>query len=326
MWLLLSALVQAQDFVTWAMDRKVVAHPEPDYHFAAEIYQDLAPLVEERPGVVSAEVIGRSVEKRPIWAFTVRDPATTPTHKVLVFAQIHALEWVPAEIARAFLLEIIQYPRRDVEVTVVPILNPDGRARVEADLLEGRNLYRRGNANKVDLNRDFAVNREPEALWEGMLPDYYASSPAPLSQPESQAIDRLAAREDYDVAVSLHSFGGFIYYPWSGRFERPPDWERYVALGKRMSQAMGPHAYRPRQLSRWGFFFRAQGSELDHLYGRYGTLTFLVETTRSGISPFRPSDWKTYFRWYNPPDPSRHAREGVRLLRAMVDAVDEGDF
>ena len=63
---------------------------------------------------------------------------------------------------------------------------------------------------------------------------------------------------------------------------RPPDWHTYDALGERMQRAMGAYAYKPRELSRWGFFFRAQGTEIDHLYGRYGTLAFLIETTRSG--------------------------------------------
>ena len=85
-----------------------------------------------------------------------------------------------------------------------------------------------------------------------------------------------------------------------------------------MSQAQGAHAYKVRQLSRWGFFFRAQGSELDHMYGKYGTKSFLIELTRSGLDPFRPNTWKEYFRWYNPIEPDRHVDKGVSALRALV--------
>ena len=212
----------------------------------------------------------------------------------------------------------LAFPVPNVEIVVVPSLNPDGRAKVETDLLAGRNAYRRGNRDNVDLNRDFAVNRTSDAVWKAIIPSRYATSPGALSQPESRALDALAAAEHFDAAVSLHAFGGFIYYPWAGRWERAPDWPEFQRLGLIMQAGMGDHAYKPRQLSRWGFFFRGLGMELDHLYGTYGTRAFLVETTRSGLSPLRPGEWGNHFRLYNPRDPAPHIRRGVGLLRALA--------
>lgn len=308
----------ALDYATWAAALPEVAHPEPDYHFAADIHHELAPLVAARPGVVKPFVVGRTLEDRAIWGFRVADPGHPVERKLLVFAQIHALEWIPSEIALAFLTDIAAHPPPGVEITVIPSLNPDGRAKVEGDLLAGRNAYRRGNADNVDLNRDFAVNRHSRAIWRFILPMRYGTSPAPLSQPETRALDALAAAERYDVAISLHAFGGYVYYPWAGAWERPADWQRFQALGEVMQNGMGAHAYKPRQLGRWAFFFRGQGMEIDHLYGTYGTLAFLVETTRSGLSPFRPKEWGVHFRWYNPRDPARHVREGMRMLRELA--------
>lgn len=331
MWLLLAALVHAVapvpspplDYPTWAAGEPVVTHPEPAYHYAAELHREIAPLVATRPGVVRPFVIGRTVNDRPIWAFRVSRPGDVPPpglprKKLLVFAQIHALEWVPSEIALAFLTEIAKSPPMGVEITVVPSLNPDGRAKVEADLLVGENKYRRGNANNVDLNRDFPVNREAKAIWRHLIPGRYATSPSPLSQPESRALDALAAEERFDVAVSLHSFGGFLYYPWAGLWERPADWAEMHRMAVVMQAAMGAHAYKPRQLARWGFFFRGHGMEIDHLYGSYGTRSFLIETTRSGFSLLRPQEWGNHFRWYNPKEPERHVREGLHALRALA--------
>jgi hypothetical protein len=85
-----------------------------------------------------------------------------------------------------------------------------------------------------------------------------------------------------------------------------------------MSQAQGAHAYKVRQLSRWGFFFRAQGAEIDHIYGKYGTLAFLIELSRSGMNPFRPYTIRDHFYWYNPPQPARHVQKGQRALQALV--------
>ncbi|MDP2313306.1 MAG: M14 family metallopeptidase [Pseudomonadota bacterium] len=331
MWLLLVSLIlvgpaRALDYASWVDGTPIVAHPEPAYQYAAELHHAIAPLVAERPGAVRPFVVGMTGQDRPIWGFRISAPGDTPTQdaprkKLLVFANIHALEWVPSEIAVAFLTEIARDPPKGVEITVIPSLNPDGRAKVEADLLAGENTYRRGNGANVDLNRDFPVNREAKAVWRHLIPGRYATSPAPLSQPESRALDSLAAAERYDVAVSLHAFGGFLYYPWAGLWERPKDWAEMHRLGLVMQAAMGAHAYKPRQLARWGFFFRGHGMEIDHLYGTYGTKSFLIETTRSGLSPFRPKDWNNHFRWYNPKEPERHVREGLRALRALAHEV-----
>jgi hypothetical protein len=307
------------DFDAFARDLEVPAdHPEEHYRFRQEIYVQLAELARERPGVVEPFRVGETVEHRPIWGFRVRAPGDEPKVKVLVFAGIHALEWISSEVATTFLLEMGASPPPGVELTVIPLLNVDGRVRTEADLLAGENIYRRGNANKVDLNRDFEVNREAKAFWRHIVPDYYETSPAPLSQPESQALDRLAADERFDVSVSLHSFGGFLYYPWGGLWKRPPDDALFAQLGAVMQSGQGAHSYTVKQLCRWGFLFRIHGAELDHLYGKYGTLAFLVELTRTGIEPTRTKTWKNYFRRYNPSDPSRTIELGVGALRALV--------
>lgn len=293
-------------------------HPEPGYRFAAELYGALAPLVEERPGVIRAERVGRTVQGRPIWAFRVSRPADEIRHRILVFAGIHALEWISSEVATTFLEQVARHPARGVEVVVIPVLNLDGRLKVERDLRQpGPRPYRRGNARGVDLNRDFAWNRESDAVWKRIVPGYYRTSPAPLSQPESQALDRLAA-EGFDVTVSLHAFGGYVYWPWSGRWEAPPDRASFHALGAVMVSGMKTGPYQNKQLARWGFFFRALGTELDHLYAEHGSYSFLIELTRSGIRPLDPKTWKDYFRWYNPEDTTKALGQGVGALRALV--------
>lgn len=320
MLLLLAAFAAAFDFSAWTANHPPSPHPESAYHFAEDLFAEAADIVAERPGVVTPFVVAEAVEGRPVWGFRVRDPSGPTKHKLLLFANIHALEWVPSEVALAALREAAEHPIPGVQLDIIVSLNPDGRARVEADLRDGKNVYRRGNANQVDLNRDFAVNREAKAIWKALIPRRYAVSPAPLSQPESRGLDQLAAAERYESSISLHAFGGFIYYPWAGLWKRADDYRVFQHLGVTMQAGMTHHPYKPRQLSRWGFFFRGQGMELDHLYGTYGTLAFLVETTRSGLTPFRPADWTSHFRLYNPRDPAPHVRDGAGLVRAWTHA------
>jgi hypothetical protein len=310
-----------RSYLGWASRLEAAAdegHPEPAYHFYSELHSELAQTVEDWSGRVRPEQIGRTVEGRPIWAFHIRDPGTPVERSVLVTAQIHALEWVGAEVAMRLIMEQAERPEPGVALTVIPVLNVDGRMRVESDLRQGRNLYRRANAQKVDLNRDFAELREPRAVWRHVLPGYYATSPAPLSQPESRALAELADREVYDRAMSLHAAGGFIYTPWAGSWERPADHEEMTELARQMRGAQGRRPYRVVQLSRFLFFFRGHGMELDHLYARHGTQAFLMELTRGGFIWTDRSSFKTYFRWYNPVDPDHHIDQGIRALRVLI--------
>lgn len=307
-------------YLRWAGRQAVTPHPEPAYRFEADVHAELRALVAAMPERVTPVRVGRSTENRPIWGFRVREHRTPVTRKLLVFANIHALEWITTEVATTFLAEIAAHPPPGVEVLVVPVLNPDGRAKVERDLHEGRNAYRRGNAPNVDLNRDFSVNREAKAFWRHVIPKRYATSEAPLSQPESQALDALAAREGFDVAVSLHAYGGWLFYPWAGDWQRPEDRATFERLARAVQRGQGGRAYNPKQLGRWAFFFRGHGMELDHLYGQYGTLAFLWELTR-GRSPVALGAWKDKFRIYNPPDPARAVRRDVGGLRGLASAL-----
>lgn len=301
--------------------------PEP-YHLRAEILAETRALVERYPGRVTPQRVGRTSQGRSIWGYRVSDPGTPAQRKLLVFANIHAMEWISTEVALAFLQDVVERPPPGVEIMVIPVLNVDGRLRAEEDLVAGEDReYRRANARGVDLNRNFAVHTQPRAIWRKLIPGYYSMPPAPLSEPEAQAIDALGA-EGWDAAVSLHAFGGFHYYPWTGLFERAPHWKQLHALGTAMQAGQGAGAYKPMQLSRWGFFFRGHGMEIDHLYGRYGIPSVLVELTRSGVE--RPKDIKTPFRWYNPRRPARHLRLGVGALHAvawdMAWAVQTGEL
>lgn len=308
-------------------DRLRLPDPHPPraagYDFAAGLYKRLAVALRAWPGHGHARAVGRSVDGRTLWAFTVRSPREPVRHRVLVLASLHALEWLGAEVAVALLERTLPAPPPGVALTVVPLANPDGRAYAEADLLEGRiEAYRRGNANGVDLNRDWSTHRSSDVVWS-RLPltrRHYFSSPGPLSQPETQALDRLAA-EGVDVVVSLHAFGGYIYLPWSGRRARPDDYAQMKALGEVMAEAQPGVPYRVMQLSRWLFTFRALGSELDHMHAVHGAQSFLIELGRPTL---RPGTWQEPFRWYNPPDKSRPVAAGVAALEALLRELGSG--
>ena len=308
--------VHAQSYVDFSLNIQPQPHPEPNYYFLEDIHHQLHPLVQQQK--IQAFSIGRTVQNRPIWAFEVSAKGRPIKKRILVFAALHAMEWISTEAAMSLLLRLAEHPIDGVSFVIIPIVNIDRRLLVESELRQGLRKYRRHNSNNVDLNRDFEINREATALWRHLFPYRYATSPSPLSQPESQFLDQLVQNQKFDFIVSLHSFGGYIYYPWAGKYKPAPDQSKLHDIGMVMKQGMkGVHPYQVKQLSHWCFLFRIHGSEIDHFYGKYNIPSFLIELTWSGFVWYKPKTWKDDFRMYNPVDPQKHAQMGSDALFAL---------
>lgn len=114
-----------------------------------------------------SRVIGTSVQGRDIVAYRLGDKGGTP---VMVVGVIHGDE--DAGLAITDRLRAMT-PPTGVELWVIPTVNPDGTV-----------AQTRGNANKVDLNRNFPRD------WALMgAPGYWQySGPAAASEPETKAL------------------------------------------------------------------------------------------------------------------------------------------
>lgn len=128
------------------------------------------------------EVIGRSVEGRPIY---LEQRGSPHARAVLVVGCIDGDE--PAGITIVDVLARLSTPV-PVHLLLVPVLNPDG--------LAARTL---GNAHGVDLNRNFPY-RWKQLGGTGTLD----SGPRPLSEPESRAAYRLILRYHPRLTIWFH--------------------------------------------------------------------------------------------------------------------------
>jgi protein MpaA len=131
------------------------------------------------PGYARTILLGRSWQGRPIEAVEVGNPAGM---RVLVVGCVHGDE--PAGIAVARALERLS--PRDLDLWIVPDLNPDG---VAADT--------RHNAHGVDLNRNFPWR------WRRM-DGAYESGPRPLSEREARIAHSLILRLHPRLSVWFH--------------------------------------------------------------------------------------------------------------------------
>lgn len=131
----------------------------------------------------SVEPIGTSVQGREIVGWSRR--VARPERTVVVVGAIHGNEPASPPVVRS--LVQLAYPD-DVDVWLVPVLNPDGVA-----------AGTRWNANGVDLNRNFP--------WGWRADD---GGPAPLSEPESAAAVALVERVRPDLVVWVHQPYGYV--------------------------------------------------------------------------------------------------------------------
>ena len=127
-------------------------------------------------GGATVSVEGTSAAGRPLYAVHLNGGGERPW-RILLYAQQHGDEVAGKDALLYLVRDIGRDPKllpADVDLWVVPMVNPDGA---------GANT--RENAAGVDLNRDHIS----------------------LEQPETQALHRLARRLRPAVAVDCHEFG-----------------------------------------------------------------------------------------------------------------------
>ena len=125
--------------------------------------------------------VGSSVNGRAIRAVETGD--LDAKRRALVVGCIHGNE--PAGISVANLLAHAA-PPSELDLWIVPVLNPDGVA-----------ARTRGNARGVDLNRNFPWR------WRRLGGVFY-SGPRPLSEPESRAAYHLITRVNPVLSIWFH--------------------------------------------------------------------------------------------------------------------------
>ena len=131
--------------------------------------------------------IGRSTLGRPIFAQRFGGPGAP----LLIMGGIHGDEPASVELLVELCgrLDRGGAPFPGPPLWLLPAANPDGLAR-----------NRKNSERDVDLNRNFPARSFTTAHAAGYFP-----GPSPLSEPETQAIAALIAREPIRGAVAVHA-------------------------------------------------------------------------------------------------------------------------
>jgi carboxypeptidase T len=267
------------------------------YHSAETLEQDLRNLAESKPEIAELREIGRSLENRPIWALRIGERRDSE-HKLLFMGCHHAREWVSVEVpyllAEHLVTNANQPPIRQWlqkgEIWVAPMVNPDGH---EFSRTQDR-LWRKNRRTNVDGSIGVDPNRNYGYMWGTLnintsshVPsDQTYVGPRAFSEPETQAVRNLVARELFRGVITYHSFSQLILYPWGYTLEPIPDSSdasTMTKLAKRMQQLIrGVHGttYTPQQSSQ---LYLTAGDTTDWTYGEYGIPSFTIELRPDSI-------------------------------------------
>ena len=189
-----------------------------------DVYEDVVTeqeevMEEEQVVVPRKQVIGTSVEGRPIELYTYGNGTTT----LLFVGGIHGgYEWNSVLLAYEFIDNLdagfMRVPDT-LTVQVIPVLNPDGLysvvrsgGRFIAANIPPNDAHTTGqgrmNANNVDLNRNFDCKWQPTGTWRGQT---VSAGTAPFSEPEARVLRDLVLTEQPASVVFWHSRANAVY-------------------------------------------------------------------------------------------------------------------
>ena len=225
---------------------------------------DFVAYAAAHPDIAEFHVTGQSVEGRDIFALRISDNVAVEEDEpeMVCWANIHGDEYTSGEIAYRWGMKLLDAygvdPTltgyvNDLEIWVIPLLNPDGHENGT-----------RENANGVDLNRDFGWN------WDG-----WKGSTGTYSQPETRSLQEFCLKENVSLSATLHCEGNIFLYPWCHSPNNVPELPLVQSVGTLYAAAAGY------LLEESWDDYETHGELLDLIYGGYGSLCYTAEISLS---------------------------------------------
>ena len=211
----------------------------------------------------------------------------------LMDAQHHAREVMTPEIARDMMEYLtsryaidpeVQRWLENINIYIVPSVNPDGGMYVFTNDVWWRK--NRHPSCPVDNNRNYT------ALWgscngssASCSSETYRGTSAG-SEPETQGLMQLTSDVRPFFALSYHSYGEYIMYPYG--CNDPDELEALDAVAQVLNSNLPNDAGATGQWATgpiWSTIYLADGGSIDTQYNRFGAYGFLIEVNSSGFQP-----------------------------------------
>jgi hypothetical protein len=241
------------------------------YHTYDQIIALMDSLATAYPGICHKTLFGLTPQGRQLACLKISDSAVMDENEpeVLLDAGIHGDEIGGPEnlvlFARALCTGYDHDPEitslvNNREITIYPMVNPDGRANMS-----------RYNSNFVDCNRDWGY------MWNGE-----GNSPEAFSQVETRTLRDLIYNHRFIIHVTYHSGEEVVLYPWCYRAAHAPDYTALVQLSSIYSTSSG---YPNLQYRQSYADYPTNGETIDYSYGTDGTDALTMEISNNKQPP-----------------------------------------
>jgi hypothetical protein len=270
------------------------------YHTLDEVESHLHAMEADHPGLVELRTIGESRLGRPLWDVVITDKSVPAAGKLvpILDGAHHGNEYAGGELmlyAADTLLEnhatnhTVQRLLRDLEIHVVPVVNPDGWVAAT-----------RYNGFGVNLNRNYDLDwGDPAGTSNPVMGTVGAAAGQPLggvalvaencgaaafSEPETQAMKALFEATANRSAFYLtgHTATHAVIAPWAA-FQSPgPLPAEHSAVLEQELQWVRDHTEYQAGKAAWGNFsaglpYAASGSSMDYYYETVHKPAFTIE-------------------------------------------------
>ncbi|MBX3394842.1 MAG: hypothetical protein KF841_05705 [Phycisphaerae bacterium] len=343
---------------------------DPQYFDPDDITTILNQTAEQHPDITRVFIVGTTIEGRNILGIEISDnPGIDEDEPAILLNGLHHSREV---VTPHIVVDAIQHltngyeaadPQivawvRNYKTICVPMVNLDGSARVFSGDLNHRKNMRpvctTGTNNPgVDLNRNYpyswGANSPGNVICErgdgssgSTCSDSYRGASA-SSEPETLAMIALADTIRFTIAVSYHSYGRFIDYPYACNDGNPdnrmPEHAVVDSMMRGMAAAIQPVNGVTYAVNSPVAAGPVNGDDTSWYYAHRGTYPFIVEVGTSFIPAFSAvnglvnenrAGWRYLFGRLGQARIDLHVRDGCTPIEAEVTllnyAYDTGEL
>jgi hypothetical protein len=279
---------------------------DESYKDASMVEAILRAYAERFPALTKLEEIGRSREGRPILALLITKDADADADRpaVLLDAAHHGGELMSTEIVLDAIQQLIEGYGKDADFTrfvdgaaiwCVPLINVDGNHRYVHETRD----YDRKNARDIDDNGRMDgwdgvdLYRQYPVQWGGLgevgsrsWPFHYRyRGPEAASEPEIQAMMRLATRERFAASIDFHTAATKILVPYTDPSMTNPPMNEAWAIAERIAATL-PTQVNKRRYEVQRNLYPVDGTAQDWFRFTHGTVALLVEAPQHNPLPY----------------------------------------
>lgn len=252
--------------------------------------------------IVNQIVIGQSYEGRNISVIKITSDNLGGKPAVFINGCQHAREWI-TPMAATYLIETlsqqyyldpeIQILLNEVDIYILPVLNPDGYVYTwEEDRWwrKNRQVNTGSDCVGIDLNRNWAFDWNGGQSTSNDPCSFIYVGNAPFSALETNLVSQYISSIPNLVShIDIHNYSALIVGPWSSSDETTIDNEEISCLGTKMQYSVSntnnyPYIFGTGSVNDLLYFI--SGGMVDWMYGSLGCLSFLYELRPANLAYF----------------------------------------